>query len=197
MATSSKTPPRAVKAAAPLYQLKIELVDVQPEVWRRVLMPGSAKLAQLHGVIQSVMGWHGGHLHEFTVAGEQYGSPEPAFGDDRDIKDANRITLARAVGRLKSFEYVYDFGDYWQHVIKVEKTLPADPTLKHPVCLAGENACPPEDCGGAYGYEEFLEAINDPKHEEHDSLLEWCGGSFDPTAFSLDEVNELLAEFKL
>jgi hypothetical protein len=186
-----------VKAAAPVYQLKIELVDVQPEVWRRVLVPGSIRLSVLHGVVLRSMGWQGGHLHEFTIAGEQYGTPEPEFGDDRDIKNGDRITLADAVGPLKSFTYVYDFGDNWEHLLKVEKILPPDPELKYPVCLAGENACPPEDCGGPYGYEEFLEIINDPNNEEHDAMVEWCGGSFDRTTFDLTEVNETLAEFIL
>jgi hypothetical protein len=138
MATTQKTPVRAVKTAAPVYQLKIELVDVQPEVWRRVLVPGSIRLSVLHAVVLRSMGWQGGHLHEFTIAGEQYGTPEPEFGDDRDIKHGDRITLAKAVGQLKSFTYVYDFGDYWEHMIKVEKVLPPDPKLTYPVCLAGE-----------------------------------------------------------
>jgi|SRR5665213_2255228 len=197
MGTTRKASTRVAKSNAPVYQLRIELVDVQPEVWRRVLVPGSVKLSTLHGIILQSMGWIGGHLHEFTIAQEDYGTPDPEFGDDRDIKHGNRFTLAATVGGLKSFRYVYDFGDYWEHTIKVEKVLPADPTLKSAVCVAGENACPPEDCGGPYGYGDFLEAINDPKHEQHESLLEWCGGSFDPVAFDLPETNEALREIKI
>lgn len=197
MATARKTSTRLTKANAPVYQLRIELVDVQPEVWRTVLIPGSATLTKVHATILWGMGWEGGHLHEFTIGYEAYGMPDPEFDDGRKIKPEGRYTLAGAVGKLKSFRYEYDFGDCWEHVIKVEKILPPDPNLKAPVCIAGANACPPEDCGGTPAYEEFLEAISDPKHEDHDDMLTWCGGSFDPTAFDLDTINARLSEIKL
>jgi hypothetical protein len=197
MATARKTSTRLTKANAPVYQLRIELVDVQPEVWRTVLIPGSATLTKVHATILWGMGWEGGHLHEFTIGYEAYGMPDPDFDDGRPVKLEGRYTLASAVGKLKSFRYEYDFGDGWEHVIKVEKILPPDPSLKAPVCIAGANACPPEDCGGPMGYEEFLEAIADPKHEDHDDMLTWCGGSFDPTAFDLAGVNARLSEIKL
>ncbi len=197
MATARKTSTRLTKANAPVYQLRIELVDVQPEVWRTVLVPGSTTLTKVHVTILWGMGWEGGHLHEFTIGYQAYGTPDPDYDDGREIKSEGRYTLASVVGRLKSFRYEYDFGDGWEHVIKVENILPPDPNLKAPVCIAGANACPPEDCGGPMGYEEFLEAINDPKHEDHDDMLTWCGGSFDPTAFDLAGVNARLSEIKL
>jgi hypothetical protein len=197
MATARKAPLKSVKKPATAYQFKIELIDVQPEVWRRVIVPGSAKLVTLHAVILNSMGWEGGHMHEFFIGPDQYGTLEREFGDDRDILDDQKITIDRAVRGFKSFTYVYDYGDNWEHMIKVEKALIPEPGLKLPVCLAGENACPPENSGGPYGYEDFLEAINDPKHEDHAELLAWCGGRFDPTAFDLAGVNEILSQYKL
>lgn len=108
-----------------------------------------------------------------------------------------RAPLAASLAGAKPFRYTYDFGDGWEHRIKVEKVLPPDPSLRHPVCLAGANACPPEDVGGLPGYVDFLEAISDPQHPEHEDMLEWCGGSFDPTAFNLNDINDALASIKL
>jgi hypothetical protein len=108
-----------------------------------------------------------------------------------------RVTLTAALGALKSFTYIYDYGDDWRHRVKVEKILPPDSELRSPLCLAGRNACPPEDVGGTPGYIEFLDAIKDPSHEEHHQMLEWCGGSFDPNAFDLDGVNLRLSDIKL
>jgi len=108
-----------------------------------------------------------------------------------------KVTLTKALGGLKSFTYLYDYGDNWQHKVKVEKVLNIDLGLTSPLCLAGRNACPPEDVGGAPGYSEFLEAINDPTHEEHQQMIDWCGGSFDSDAFDLDAASQRLFEIKL
>jgi hypothetical protein len=113
------------------------------------------------------------------------------------VQREERFTLAAALGTRKSFTYLYDFGDGWEHRVSVEKILPADAALKLPQCLDGANACPPEDVGGPPGYEDFLAAIHDPTHEEHAAMLEWCGGAFDPTAFDPTAVNESLRRFKL
>lgn len=169
---ATRTPSASpAKSPSPVYQLRIELAYIRPTVWRTILIPASATLTRLHGTILRAMGWAGGHLHEFTIGHESYGMPDPDFDNGRPIKSEGRYTLASAVGTIKSFHHVYDFGDGWEHLIKVEKILPPDPGLKTPVCLAGANACPPEDCGGPPGYEAFLEAINDPKHEDHDDML--------------------------
>lgn len=197
MAGARKAPLRAVKAATPVYQLRIELLDVRPAVWRRLLVPGSIKLHILHVALLRTMGWAGGHLHEFVIGHDHYGEPDPDFDMPPPVQRDDRVTLAAALGGRKSFTYLYDFGDGWDHRVSVEKLLPPDPELKWPLCLDGANACPPEDVGGPPGYAEFLEAIGDPTHEEHDAMLDWCGGDFDPSAFRLDDINATLRQFKL
>jgi hypothetical protein len=191
--------PKAVRTKQPaeIYQLHIELRHLEPTIWRRILVPASIRLPQLHVAILRSMGWEGGHLHEFVIGETHYGQPDPDFRDDPPLTREDRVTLEKALGGLGELRYVYDFGDDWEHKIKVENILPHDPSLHLPVCLGGANACPPEDVGGAPGYLEFLEAISNPAHEEHAEMLTWIGGSFDPTAFSLAEVNARLAEFKL
>jgi hypothetical protein len=180
-----------------IYQLKIELQYLKPVVWRRVLVPASIRLPQLHAAILRSMGWEGGHMHEFVIGHTHYGQPDPDFPEDPPVQREERVTLEKALGGLAMIRYVYDFGDDWEHKIKVEKILPPDPTLHLPACLDGANACPPEDVGGPPGYLEFLEAIKNPRHEEHETMVKWIGRPFDPAAFSLDEVNARLAEFKL
>jgi hypothetical protein len=197
MAVARKAPPRAVKTPATIYQLRIELLYVEPAIWRRILVPGAMKLHQLHAALLWTMGWAGGHLHEFVIGHNHYGEPDPYYDTPPKVQREDRVMLAAALGARESFIYLYDFGDGWEHQVSVEKILPPDPGMKLPVCLDGANACPPEDVGGPPGYADFLQAINDPKHEEHDSMLEWCGGSFDPKAFRLDHINAALHQFKL
>jgi hypothetical protein len=197
MASTRKPALRAVNSPVPVYQLHIELKYLKPAVWRRVLVPASIKLPKLHVVLLWAMGWDGGHLHEFVFGDTNYGVPDADFPSDPPMLNEARVSLAKALGALKSFTYIYDFGDNWQHRVKVEKVLSADPELRLPICLDGRNACPPEDVGGVPGYIEFLDAIIDPAHEEHQLLLNWCGGSFDPAAFDLQDVNERLFEIKL
>jgi pRiA4b ORF-3-like protein len=197
LATARKTPLRAVKASAPVYVLRIELLDLRPAIWRRLMVPGSIKLDKLHTVLRVTMGWDGGHLHDFDICDQHYGPPfdDPMGGVS--VEDESKATLAAALGGAKSFHYLYDFGDGWDHKVKIEKVLPADPTLKCAVCLDGAHACPPDDVGGPPGYVDFLEAIADPDHEEHDHLLEWCGGEFDSYAFSTESVNQILCNIKV
>lgn len=186
---------RQVKAPVPDYVLRVELQYIKPAIWRRIVVPGSIRLGQLHVVLQLAMGWEGGHLHEFVFGEANYGEPDDFdFPSDPPILNEARVTLAKALGGLKSFTYIYDFGDNWRHRVKVEKALTPDPDLRRPLCLDGKNACPPEDVGGVPGYAEFLEAIGDPTHEEHAHLLEWCGGGFDPTNFDLVFANEQLSQ---
>ena len=186
----AKRPPTkpAKSTAAPVYQLKITLRDFRPPIWRRVLVPGSANLYRLHRVVQIAMGWTNSHLHQFIIDGEYYSIPSE--DDWEPVKDERRLTLAQiAPAARRKFVYEYDFGDSWEHEILVEKILPPDPAVKHAVCLVGKRACPPEDVGGVWGYAEFLEAIRNPEHEEHDSYLEWIGGEFDPDEFDVDAIN--------
>lgn len=160
-------------------------------------MPGSIKLHKLHAVLLWTMDWAGGHLHEFVIGHKHFGEPDPDFDTGPPVQAENRFTLASVLGAFKSFTYLYDFGDGWEHRPTVEKILPPDPGLTSPVCLGGANACPPEDVGGPPDYVDFLQAINDPAHEEHEAMLEWCGRHFNPTKFRLDDINAFLRQIKL
>jgi Plasmid pRiA4b ORF-3-like protein len=176
-----------------IYQIKVCLRGSQPNIWRRVQVKSDITLAKLHRILQCVMGWEDAHLHQFVIQGQRYGVPDQDRRDSRKTKDERKYELREiAAATNGQFVYRYDFGDDWHHTLEVEKTLPPEKSVRYPVCLAGGCACPPEDVGGIPGYENFLEAIADPKHPEHDELLEWIGGSFDPEAFNLNEVNRHL-----
>lgn len=174
-----------------IYQLYVRLLDVEPAIWRRLLVRSDTPLDQLHQVLQLSLGWTDSHLHEFTAAGRTLGEPDP--DDDDPPEDEASVTVAEVLERKgDSISYLYDYGDGWEHSIVLEKTHEPDPEATYPACIAGERSGPPEDCGGVDGYAAFLEAIGDPEHEEHESMLEWIGGEFDPESFDIDWVNELL-----
>jgi hypothetical protein len=179
-----------------IYELKLEMLEVEPLIWRRLLVPGSITLAQLHEVIQTAMGWTNSHLHEFVVGNHSYSDPEFEI---EEAKSEYRYRLAKLAPRVRNtIAYHYDFGDSWEHQIRVERIIEDDARYPgSPVCLAGARNCPPEDCGGPWGYENFLKAIGNKSHEEHKELLAWVGGSFDPEHFDLHEVNELLRRIDL
>jgi hypothetical protein len=173
-----------------IYQLKITLKDIRPPIWRRVQVK-DCTLARLHDVIQTCLGWEGYHLHAFEIGGEQYGEPDP--DGMMEYRDERRVKLGQVVAAgVKKFTYTYDFGDNWEHVIQVEKTLAGEPGVRYPRCVAGKRAGPPEDCGGPWGYGDFLEAVQNSDHPEHEEMLEWVGGEFDPEAFDAEAVNEEL-----
>lgn len=175
----------------PIYQIKVTLEGSKPPIWRRMLVAGDITLAQLHDVIQIAMGWEDYHLHQFIVGKTYYGEPHPDY--DFEVRDERQVTLREiAPHQGMKFRYEYDFGDSWLHQILVEKILPPEPDKTYPVCVTGKMACPPEDAGGIWGYYEFLEAISDPAHPDHEDYLEWIGGEFDPAAFELEEVNKRL-----
>jgi hypothetical protein len=177
----------------PAYQLYIELDWVKPKVWRRLLVPVTIELPLLHVMLLWGMGWEGGHLHEFVFGHDHYGPSEPGLAF-QEVGDEEGVTLREALGARRTFQYVYDYGDNWVHKVKVEGiVMPAEP-IANALCIGGENACPPEDVGGAPGYEEFLEAIADPDHSEHEELKAWIGRPFDPTEFDLAEVNRRLTQ---
>ena len=177
-----------------IYQLKITLNDSKPPIWRRILVPDSISLHQLHTILQIVMGWTNSHLHQFIIDDEYYGDPE----DDEmgDMKNEKRYRLNQFV-RRKGFKFIYeyDFGDSWEHIILVEAILPIQKGAQYPICLEGKRACPPEDVGGVWGYEEFLEVISNPKHPEHEEMLEWVGEDFDPEFFDIEDANLGLRQF--
>lgn len=189
--------PKSPKAPPAILQLHIELRHLKPKVWRRVLVPETITLQQLHSVIQSAFGWSGGHLHEFEAAGERYGSSDPEYDPQGSI-GSERTRLTKAMTGSGAIDYVYDFGDHWQHRIKVEKVLPALPDLKLPLCIAGASATPPDDCGGVPGYMGFVQTMANPHDPEHAEMKDWIGrDSWDPAAFDIDNVNSWLAEIKL
>lgn len=183
---------------APVWQLKITLKHSTPPIWRRILVPGDTSLAKLHRILQIVMGWWDCHLHQFTIQGRDYGVPDrelQEFGNR--IQNEENAKLMDAVDGVKDrFVYEYDFGDDWLHQIVVEKIVPREEGQRYPVCVAGKRSCPPEDCGGIWGYEDLLKAISDPKHPEHESMTEWIGARFDPEAFNLDWINQQLTEVR-
>jgi|GEM_PF-449929 len=174
-----------------IYQLKVTLQHVRPPVWRRFQVRGRTTLAGLHRVLQTVMGWTDSHLHEFEIALDRYGIPDPE--EDDEVADERNFHLEQVVPvQGLHFTYRYDLGDDWEHTLFVEKILPPEPAQRYPCCLAGQNACPPEDVGGSGGYAHFLESLQDPADEEHGMYMEWIGGEFDPEAFDLEETNHAL-----
>jgi hypothetical protein len=179
-----------------IYQLKVTLLDTRPPIWRRLLVPSGFALEDLHSVIQAAMGWDDSHMHEFRIGQKRFGKSDPSdrlMGMD-PINSERTTRLYMVLGRVRAkATYTYDFGDSWEHAIVVEKVLPPEPGVHYPVCVDGKLQGPPEDCGGVPGYYNLLEAIHDPKHPEHEDLLDWVGGEFDPDAFSVEEVNRRLA----
>jgi len=180
-----------------IYHVKISLRGSKPNIWRRLLIPSDLLLADLHKIIQTSMGWMNSHLHQFIKGRTYYRArvEEDDFWDELDNVDYKKIKIS---GLLKNEKdkiiYEYDFGDGWQHDILLEKILVDDGKIKFPVCLKGKMNCPPEDCGGIWGFKNMLQILQEPKHEEYDSYLEWLGGDYDPEEFDIEFVNELLAE---
>ena len=172
------------------YQLRVELKVVKPAVWRRLAVPSTIKLSRLHSILLGVMGWQGGHLHEFNFADALYGDAEEEL--DSGVEDESRISLAKALVGSDTFTWIYDYGDFWSHTVTLERIVDLDVPLETAMCITGANACPPEDIGGALGYQEFLEAICDPRHPEHQAMRDHCGGTFDPRAFDPMEAQERL-----
>lgn len=182
-----------------LYQFKITLVNIKPPIWRRIQIP-DCTLAGLHDYIQAAFGWTDSHLHQFEIDGEFYGPPSgDDFGFDDDVLDEADFLLSALIpdpSQKTRWLYEYDFGDGWRHEILFEKCPTVDPKAKYPFCLDGKRACPPEDCGGPWGYGDFLKAIADPKHERHEELLEWLGDDFDPEAFDAETATKEMRRVK-
>ncbi|MDM0109652.1 plasmid pRiA4b ORF-3 family protein [Variovorax sp. J22R24] len=188
MAASKKTSSRV--APRKIYQLLVALDDIQPSIWRRIWVADTLTLAKLDRVIQAAMGWTNSHLHEFEIDGQRYGIPDDEWPDDNPPLDETRARVGRVLGDdVNEFTYLYDFGDHWHHSVKVEMRMLPNEINLWPMCLAGKNACPPEDVGGTGGYMEFLEAISDPTHKEHVAMWRWAGGPFDPQGFDINATN--------
>jgi len=182
-------------AKTPVYQLRITLDGITPPIWRVFQLSGDATLYRLHLIIQEVMGWTNSHLFMFTIDGIDYSEPDPDLGDE--VRSAHRARLSQVIRHTRQrLRYEYDLGDSWQHSIKVEKVLAPVAGARYPLCLGGERACPPEDCGGLGGYAELLDTIGDPEHEEYEEMVEWLGGEFDPEEFDLGGVNQALRRMR-
>jgi len=182
-----------------VYQFKITLDGIEPKIWRRIQIPEKYSFWDLHVAIQDAMGWTDSHLHQFVMVDPKLGEkshigipdenevdylmPNPSAGWEKFIRN---YFFQKGFDKC---EYEYDFGDGWLHKIKLEKIVPAIPGCKYPICLDGARACPPEDCGGIGGYENFLAIIKAPQHEEHESMLTWVGGNFDPERFDPQKIH--------
>lgn len=180
-----------------VYQFKVTLKGIKPPIWRRIQVPEVYTFWDLHVAIQDAMGWLDYHLHEFTILNpstgrkDEIGIPEdePLMLWDKKVHAGWRCKIADYFSLENSrANYVYDFGDNWQHTIKLEKILPRDKDFEYPICIRGKREGPPEDCGGVWGYQELLEIIMDPTHEDHESTLDWIGDDFDPEYFDPAEV---------
>ena len=184
----------ATKQSKSIYQIKISLIGVKPPIWRTVLVPSNLGLGPFHGVIQVAMGWTDSHLHQFIANQVFYGIPDDDF--ELEMEDETKYKLSQLLKKEKdTITYEYDFGDSWEHKILLEKIFPFDTKTVLPVCIKGKRACPPEDCGGIWGYEELLETISNPKHPDHEDMLKWLGGELDPEEFDLEEINGDLAKY--
>ena len=193
-----KTRRRRLKKSKLLYQFRITLLEIKPAIWRRIQVT-DCTLADLHKCIQAAFGWWDYHLHRFEIDGERFSRPAPD-GDNfgLDFKNESQVLLSSLLPKSANrtrWMYKYDFGDGWRHDVLFEGCPPLDPQVKYPLCLEGERACPPEDCGGSSGYVDYLAAISDPNHEQHAETLEWRG-PFDPEAFDPTKATQAMRKAK-
>jgi hypothetical protein len=184
--------PSPKKPTSSAFRLHVELKHVDPPVWRKLLVPSSITLADLHTALNEAMGWTDSHLHQFILRDRRFGDVTMPDAGELHFEDERKVSLDALIGERQSIDYEYDFGDGWRHNVKVEKKLPLDDRLPYPLCLGGARACPPEDCGGSGGYERLLEILQDSGHPEHDDSLTWVGGHFDPEGFDVNRTNTAL-----
>jgi hypothetical protein len=176
----------------PLLQVRITLADVaDPPVWRRVLIPSAYPLDRVHTLIQAAMGWQNYHLHAFRVGDQSYAAADP--DDELGYLDESKFELGDLAAGADRIDYEYDFGDSWDHALAIEARMVAQDGSEYPACVAGEGACPPEDCGGSYGFAEFKAVLAGPPSAERTELLQWAGGDYDPNHFDLSAANSAVA----
>jgi Plasmid pRiA4b ORF-3-like protein len=187
----TSTPSRR-RTPGPAVELTVTLRDIEPPIWRRIVVPASLTLRELHGVIQTAMGWEDRHLYGFDVDRVLYTTIEDVHL--RVLGDLDSFTVGEAADAATMFTYEYDYGDDWDHVIRVEQVLPSG-EAGIPRVLDGARACPPEDCGGLPGYEQLLETLADEAHPRREEVLRWLGGEYDPEAFDLAATNANLGRF--
>ncbi len=169
--------------------IRITLEEIKPEIWRRFVIRDDITLHKLHEIIQDVMGWTNSHLYSFIIK-------ETEYTDEETVEETGKGKVADLIStqslKLKKgdkFEYVYDFGDGWRHILVIESVTTPDPNINYPLCIDGARSCPPEDCGGSYGYENLLNIIFDPGHSEYEAMKEWSGPYFAPEEFDIDAIN--------
>lgn len=181
------------------YQIKVALIEIEPPIWRRFLVPSTVTLHRLHLILQDVMGWTNSHLYRFQIGRQEYGEPHPDNEfNEIYFKNSRRTKLGRVVTKNGDvLQYEYDFGDSWQHILMVEDILECQPDMRHALCLSGERACPPEDCGGPYGYAELLETVADPYHEDYLDMMTWLGRRFNPDSFDIEIANLKLRSMRV
>ena len=181
----------------PIYRLRIELLESEPLIWRRLLVPADIKLPRLHRCLQIAMGWENYHLHSFESGEARFG-PRDAELEDLGMEDERRVPLVALLDETRrEMVYEYDYGDGWEHRIVLEQIEAPNEWTRYPICSAGERACPPEDVGGVHGYADFLASLHDPGHEAHEDNVRWIGGVFDPAGFDLNAVNRALRRARL
>ena len=179
-----------------IVQIKVKLLGVtKPLVWRRVQLRADTRLDQLHEILQAALGWENYHLHAFSFGEEEFGPRDPEL--DLDFRDERRVTLGQLTDIGARFRYSYDFGDNWEHEILVEDLLDPDPDTHYPILTAAKGACPPEDCGGTWGYADLKAILADPNDERHQDMVEWLGlenaSEFDPAAVPSENIDYELA----
>lgn len=173
-----------------VHTLRVSVLNVEPEVWRRVVVSSETPLPKLNRVLERVMGWEGYHLHLFDVFGIRFGVPDEDMDSVINEKAATLKQVLPYVGM--GLRWDYDFGDGWEHDVVVEAIESPGEGTRYPICLDGARACPPEDCGGASGYGHLVAVLADPDHDEHEELAQWAPGGFDPAAFDLVAANRRL-----
>jgi hypothetical protein len=177
------------------FQIKITLDNTKPAIWRRILVESDTTFFKLHHIIQIAMGWANYHLFEFKIAGYRIGKISEEFADmgygNDKLVDCEITKLSDLLSEEKeNLKYEYDFGDSWKHTVTIEKIIETNYNV--PVCIKGKLNCPPEDCGGVYGFYHLLKIISTKKNKEYKEMIEWLGGHYDPNEFDLASINNEL-----
>jgi hypothetical protein len=179
--------------SAAIVRLKVTLDDVEPKVLRRIEVPADIKLDRLHLTLQAALGWSNSHLYQIRAKDVRFGIPYPDWpGGSLDARKARLIDVLEGTG-TKTLRYLYDFGDGWEHTIKIERLTAPEPNVAYPRLIEAAGRCPPEDVGGPWGYSELIEALNDPDYERHDEIREWVGEDFDPNLLDADVLTAEVA----
>jgi hypothetical protein len=175
-----------------IYQIQIVLLNTKPKIWRRLLVDSDILLVDFHRIIQTAMGWTNSHLHQFNNGYTSYSPEEFEVEDTKDSRKVKLKTILKTEG--SKILYEYDFGDGWEHDIILEKIIEEEVQGQIPACIKGKGNCPPEDCGGPFGYMELLKTISNPKREDYESMMEWLGGKFSPDFFDINQINHRLKQ---